>query len=266
MAVESEIGLAIFFVAWQGRDQPRFFIIHAPGLHHHPPPLTPRQRCLVHVLSMQHTPVSLMYSPDPAILCTSQLHSTQCPLYTALAPQHTPTVPVKPVLAAASAGLSATEPQTLHDTPITLQLLRRSAQAAGVQGLVRFQLSDCAAWQPRQQPTLCVVNPPWGSRLLASSSPDSLWESGSAADGQVPQGSQPAPVGEELQAAWQALRAFFKVSLAWDEAPEVWHAHHPCVRWGVHAMGGTAFEARRCCCCWHEKAKCLQSTLVENAR
>ena len=81
-----------------------------------------------------------------------------------------------------------------------------------MQDLVRFQLSDCATWQPRQQPTMCIVNPPWGSRLLASSSPDSLWEGGSTADSQVPQGSQLAPVGEELQAAWQALRAFFKVS------------------------------------------------------
>ena len=96
---------------------------------------------------------------------------------------------------------------------LTLVMPHRSAEAAGVRDAVRFQLADCADWTPQRPPTMCVVNPPWGSRLLNPT--DNIWEgdgpASSAASGQLAHGSQPAPLGEELQTAWQSLRTFFKV-------------------------------------------------------
>ena len=77
----------------------------------------------------------------------------------------------------------------------------RAAEAAGVRDDVRFQLGNCRDWQPRYTPTLVVVNPPWGNRLL----PD---------EGDGPAMDQPgsvAAISPELQQAWVDLRDFLKV-------------------------------------------------------
>ena len=72
---------------------------------------------------------------------------------------------------------------------------------------VRFQLGNCRDWQPRHTPSLVVVNPPWGNRLL----PD---EGDGAA---MNQPGDVAAISPELQQAWVDLRDFLKVRHCSDQ-------------------------------------------------
>ena len=74
---------------------------------------------------------------------------------------------------------------------------------------VRFQLGNCKDWRPRHRPTCVVVNPPWGSRLLADEAMIGAEDTRSVEQG-LSTAEEPG-VGPELQQAWHDLRDFLKV-------------------------------------------------------
>lgn len=70
-----------------------------------------------------------------------------------------------------------------------LRLARKNAEAAGVEGAIRFAREDAARVVPPPGPGLCAVNPPWGVRL-----------------------------DEETASAWRALASLFPRLAGWDVA------------------------------------------------
>lgn len=69
-----------------------------------------------------------------------------------------------------------------------LQLAARDSKDAGVSGNLQLRLGSTASWQLQAPPSVTVVNPPWGQRLMNGEF-----------DG-----------GKELGDAWQELATFFK--------------------------------------------------------
>ena len=93
--------------------------------------------------------------------------------------------------------------------------LFRDAKEAGVDHLLQLQHGPCGDWELPRRPSVAIVNPPWGQRLLSDRSAHD--DDGGGNDGfrrgrnsQQGQDSAPDP---GLVDAWKQLARFFKVCL-----------------------------------------------------
>lgn len=56
-----------------------------------------------------------------------------------------------------------------------LDLARKSARSAGVEGMIRFTVADIAEFNPNPRPSVLVMNPPYGERLDADQDLEALY-------------------------------------------------------------------------------------------
>lgn len=91
----------------------------------------------------------------------------------------------------------------------------RDAKEAGVDHLLQLQHGPCGDWQLPRRPSVAIVNPPWGQRLLSDRSREN--DNGAGNDGfrrgRNSQQSQEGAPDPGLVEAWKQLAGFFKVSL-----------------------------------------------------
>ncbi|KAG1660377.1 hypothetical protein FOA52_012670 [Chlamydomonas sp. UWO 241] len=81
-----------------------------------------------------------------------------------------------------------------------LTLARRDAERAGFSDVVTFSEGDCADWVLPSPPSLVVVNPPWGVRLMGR-------DAASMQDGD---GDYSRALSPELAGSWLALNSFLR--------------------------------------------------------